>query len=390
MVRIIKKNVYWTIVFLLLFKPDFIEYMGLGNVDKLIDFLRIFIVFGAIINFFYMKEKEAFVLAAAFFQLPIIVSTIIYKGDIRTALVYAASYVTVVILSSQIYKNKSILKGMYSALGIYIFFNLLSILIFPNGMYLSREGMMQWNWIIGYKTEFPIYLIPFICISLLEYMRTKEYKYIFYFFLAGCQPFIVWTVGAMICVSAIGAGYFLCKRESSHIRKYISVKIILILFLIANILLVGFNAYKSWGWLITSVFKKDITLSKREYIWRVFLEAIKESPIFGYGNEYDAYTLSKTAIAPYAHNYLLNLIYISGTFGAMCFLLFLIWLANKTTRDKGKDYYLICTICLGGFLVGCLFESWEMLQAIPLLFALIYYGNRIFEGGAKDERSICN
>ena len=374
------KSIGWTIVFLILLKPDFWEYFHLYIIDTIIDFTRVLIALSVYVSFFYKKSKEKFVFFSVLFQVLIVCSTILNHGDIKSSIVYAAAYCSIIILGSWIVEDRTILKGLFYALSIYIYINFILIVFYPQGWYSGgAQGTMQWCWLLGYKTNFPLYIVPFICVAWLYYESSRNASYLIAGFIAGIQVFMVKTAGGIIAISIV----FLCfilNRRTLFFRKVLSFGKVIIGYIIANIALLFFRVYLYFGDFFYRVLGKEKTLSKRQFIWDAFVPAVKEKIFFGHGNEMDLYTFSRFRYAPMAHNFILGIAYSGGIIGVLSFIGFIIWLAYKKRNDIGTMYYYICTVSILAFLVGSLTETWEMMEAIPVLFALLFSGERIFEG----------
>lgn len=229
---------------------------------------------------------------------------------------YVAAYeISLVILFNHynITKDWNFLKIFVRISEIFIIANLVTILVYPDGMYstveIIDEGVgYEKNWLLGYKNPMIRFMLPACVVSHVLYGGDKGKKEWRAWGLT-----IISLVTTLLVDSSTGFGGMLLFILTILLYKYGDWKLAKKLFTLKNILIVvllidfSFIIIQEIGgfaWIIETVFNRKSDLTGRTDIWRVSIELIKDNPIVGYGaNAGDV--LAKNSYAHHPHNFLL-------------------------------------------------------------------------------------
>lgn len=213
-------------------------------------------------------------------------------------------------------------------LEILIILNLGSVLLYPNGMYMSETTHYTKNWILGYKSSLQYYVFPAMIFSWIssEYKGTSKRKKVF-IILCLIESYLSGNVMLLLCCMTVAIVDFLKLNKKTMLFNIYNYTLIII---IVNVLFLFF-----FGNIMNSKFiiKTMILLQKTSnlggrinIIWPVALKKISESPLLGYGCQTSEWNNNLYGIraAIHAHNQWLELFMNGGVilFIAYCFLVY--------------------------------------------------------------------
>lgn len=129
------------------------------------------IISGIVMIYLIIKESKysKIINKILAFLLIILISTIINGGDIAKC----ATMILNVMLISIIFdygirtNSKYFLDSLEFYLSLIIYINFITIILYPNGMYLSNSGYFS-NWFLGFKNMHILYILPAILCSCLN------------------------------------------------------------------------------------------------------------------------------------------------------------------------------------------------------------------------------
>lgn len=225
-----------------------------------------------------------------------------------------------------------------------VWINLVTIVIFPNGMYTS--GVYTRNFWMGYDNTHIRWQIPAVAISCI-YSLCKFGK-----ITKGNVTLIVVVVLSTILVGSgtstiaimlfvVGLTYILlCKnKEIERGINFFTPFMALIVGIVGSILVIGATIASLRFELLNrviSLFGKDLTLTGRSYIWISALNSIQSNLIWGLGYETSDITsmrlVGRLGYGSSPHNICLEALYNGGIVYAI--LIVLIYLAINSNLKK--------------------------------------------------------
>lgn len=280
------------------------------------------------------------------------------------------------VLLINLFVNKHLfylLKSFNFVFGIYIVLNLMTYVVFTNGLYLDnpREGQYRLAWLLGIENQFAYVLIPGTVLTFIYslYKYNKISKYAWFIFMVSIITIIVsWSATAVVTLAFIIVSLVVINIEK--LKKYYNISILTILYVVIWIFAVQINKFKELNVLIEKFLKKDITLSGRTYIWDEVFYKIPESLWLGFGNNTRVF-VSVFNKEYRAHNMILQIVLDNGI--VSLFLLLLIFIVVGIRIHKSYNPIKLY-ILLGIFsiLIGGLAESYQ-LNYLILFLTLGYY-----------------
>ena len=301
------------------------------------------------------KTTDRFTLLFAAFFLYIILNSFFHEVGVYYVFETYAQIIAIIFLTDCFNDDITYLLDVISTyLLVLAIINLICMLVYPNGMYISTAiTAYEDNWLFGYKGSFIFYLYPLYIISLLNLAYGRKVMWskvsvvlcLAEFLIGSCMSPFVTSIGILIL-------FVLTKRKwplTLSPKLCVTVILILNVFLISGSLL-KFVAVQTF---ITSILKKSITFSGRDVIWATTLNAVRGHPIFGYGVTSPATRLAMYSMFYHAHNNLLEIIYEGGVCWLAFFLLVLFILCatlNKTLQYKSTR--VLCISLLGLLLMS--------------------------------------
>ncbi len=213
--------------------------------------------------------------------------------------------------------TKLFLNSFEMLLSILICVNFLTVITYPEGMYINNLGF-RYNWLLGYKNSHISYVMPAIFISFINSYYTfnkLKLRNILLLIISIISTIMVDNSTGLFALSLISCFLLLSKlfKKRKNILNIFSYSIINI-SLFFGIVIARVQNYFST--IIVDVLHRDLTFTGRTYIWDKVLLMIQRSKIFGYGK-----TFQYTDTIVSSHNQILEILYKNGILGLIGYLL---------------------------------------------------------------------
>lgn len=346
-------------------------------------FLRILIILIYLTKIYYRKIYKDFFIINGWYLI-ILISTLIKRGDILFFINHLSkSYLIYIFLYSYIKKeNKfnivlSTIKNILLFLCIIDFF---LIILFPNGI-LIEKSYYHLNWLLGYKTNRVIYILPLILISsYLDYINLKKISYfniIIYFLLLYSTYLSKATAGYYTLFLYIIILLILGKiKKRKNILNKINFlldirKVFIIIGVIFNFLLL-IQKNNLLRIIVEKYLKKEITLSYRIQIWEKCINEIKYNFFLGKGylSMKDYIDITGYRLGTSAHNFILTILITTGFLGFFYYLWMVIRFYNKN-KSISMEVITIKLSYIFSFILGLTSSAWIFSTFSFLLFILL-------------------
>lgn len=356
-----KINIYWTIlngimIFLVAIKKN-IKW------SSIINYIILFLLLGLIITF-------------------------INDGDFSKMLVI--SYKIIVLSVFIDLKLKTDKENFISAFNIYfvilIIINLLSILLFPDGMYVGDTGYHE-NWFLGYRNSFIIYILPSLFFNFIyAYYKNNKLGILNYLYFTIIIVSVLITKSSTSIIFLIIIFLYLFLKKIGLKLNFINIRNELTLYFSLFFSIVVFRLQNIFKWLIVDILHKDITLTNRVFIWDYVWNFISENNYRGYGMEYSYVRYNKTKIIKsyHAHNELLEITYQFGILGVFLFLLILFKSCKKLWIYKDFELTKLLSVLLFSMLIVFLSESYSY-EYFMYLFVVVFNIDKLVDTSIKRE-----
>lgn len=378
--RISKKNTsQWLLLVLLTLphlKPGYFEQSPL--MDLIFNLWRIVSFAIIIARLVFVKQKiSAIVVLICIQQTFILGVTLLNEGDIYICAVSVFSIISIVLLYDGMrYDREVFLSSQLFCFELMIYINLITELLFPDGMYATHESLFVSNrhWFLGFYNNHTVYFIPAFMFAWL-YKETTGKKLRTYFLT--CVIFIsallVWSGGVLMALFGMAFVYVLLKNRTRlfHYYTYWSIHVFFYLFIVV------LKLQDVFQWLIDGVLGKWRSLLLRMTLWDRTRGFISEAPLFGHGvfNAITRQLENGFNWAGHAHNLLLELLYQGGLVYLALWVTIVIVAGKKLYRYRNTMESKIIAIAFFGWCLATLVEPFTS-PFLMGMFIIAYYSNK--------------
>ena len=273
--------------------------------------------------------------------------------------------------------NSVYFESIFVMLGISYLFNLFSIIkYYPEGMY-RLEKVVGDLYLMGYDNGMIYNLLPLCGVSfILSYKKYGKLitKYsIFALFVSLISEFWVMSASGVLQILFLVILLFVLKKE----RKFITPTFMFSLFFIVSILINVFSIQNEFSWLIVDILNKDLTLTRRTFLWEYAIQVISNNPILGIGFG------EKNIIGVYEreyshpHSMLLDILVKGGVVLMTIFILILNNFSKKFKKSKNIIIKNIIFLVIAVFLIGEVVNSVQYKVFFWSFLVLIEYTEKI-------------
>lgn len=342
---------------------------------------------------FYRKYKPS-KLAMMFllYQVYVIGISFINGTDMANIhlVVSAMKLLAVVALLDFAYTNnyKSVLKCMTVVLMIYVFWDAITVILYPDGLYKSEVIWNEWTttydtqWLYGNKNNRIMYylLLLFLIENIREFTNSLAITVIeFVTAVISCAVAVLTDANTSLIVLITA----LCGIYSNHCKNdqllmRINAKLATVLYCIIEVLII-LGVATFLGPLVEGLFGKNLTFSNRTFAWQAAALLIVQKPLFGWGvlgNEETSALLGNLAYVN-THNQIIDTLLEGGV--VLLFILIFIFIINiKRINNRmrvGENNYLV--LYLLAILVEATFEVLFSAKIVWILLILIYNRTRM-------------
>lgn len=214
--------------------------------------------------------------------------------------------------------------------GLFIIINLISMLLFPDGLYSTAAYDL--NWFLGYKNgiirkSLPVLILLFVN-ALINNRNLNKKEWII---LIATGVSIIMSVSLNCYIGLLVFLVFAVLGYLGKLPKWVKLPVIFILYSVVDFVWVNTNIVTQFEHLI-SLLGKHASASGRVAIWERTLELIKQSPVYGYGGiQSSMYRFSFDISHP--HNLLLYYFMLGGIIAVFLFFLTLCIVNNQMKKN---------------------------------------------------------
>lgn len=309
----------------------------------------------------------------------VVINTVLQRGNIFGCAITAVSIVSVVLLYDMMQDEKAIfLSSQLFCFEILIYVNLLTVILFPKGMYTIDDvnislAVTVKNYFLGYYNTHTKIFIPALMIAFL-YKEVSHKKIRTWLLTAAIftTAILVWSGGELVALFGMAIVYILFKNRT-RLFNYYSYWSLHIWFFVLIICLKLQNLFR---WLIDDILGKWNSLNGRMTLWDRTMDLILDSWVFGFGTKFALERELEGGFdwAGYAHNLLLELMYKGGIINIIFFLMIVIIAGLHIFRYKNSEESKIISIAFLGWCITDLVEAF-FTPFLLAMFVVAYYSN---------------
>lgn len=274
---------------------------------------------------------------------------------------------------------KIFVKAFIYLAGTIVFLNMITVLLFPDGMYENMRGDSG-NWLLGHYNSHFFLVLPWL--TMFTFYSIKKNKNLRFHIILITLLLIIVTYLAGSRTSSISLAFFLLTLVTCFKIKKISlpgIGMIITGSAILSYLMVWMRIQECFSDFIHNVLHRDVTLTGRTSIWDTAINMFWKSPIIGNGAIIYKPNLSSDWSTTQAHNTFLNVLVNGGVIGIILFLLIFILIIPKIRQINQHPYAKLLTATLLAYGVSFLTEMFQLEHIFMMLLFFSYHINDLVD-----------
>lgn len=349
---------------------DYLNIWGVTPIMNLLQMLMIIVSIGYLLT----NRVRVGLYELAWFLLAswIVLTTITHSADVSSALRLGSKIILPLLFFSAFQDDfRFVLRVVYVVLGILVVANFITIIAYPNGMYVTGVTNLAYeNWLLGFKNKHIVFYLP-LMLATFALIETEGVTWdkvavlcsiVFSSLLTGSSTTIV-CMALLVVLSFIP--FFRERYHLFNARTYLVVGLILFLLVVLLRAQEGISA-------VVELLGKDMTFSNRTFLWDTALHQIASSPLTGHGylslDLRHLIYVSQSVMS--AHDQLLEYAVVGGYVLVALYLMANIILAKRLRRTASMRIVQFAAAIYFGMLVIMLTEVYEDILFYSLYFML--------------------
>lgn len=310
-------------------------------------------------SFYEFRRVTPIVLYIVLLEGIILLSAFINKNLNDGSMINVVSILGICILTDCYMRSRNtanFLAVIVAILGVYIFINLFSMLIYPEGMYVDSRGW-ETNYFLGYRNLHIYVYLPFILVyTIYQYIRYGKVNLSFY---GMCMVILISaaisnSITTLLAIALITVLIYLFGRFA--LLKRINIFMVFLFSFLLSLAMVFFNIQNIFSNFIVGTLGKSTTLSDRNRIWLVCLAMIQKQPFLGYGN-FSLRNVLRYMNITQAHNQYIDFFLRGGIVLFVFFSILIFKLSRKLSQVKDTQLHNIILITWIGYFVLFITEA---------------------------------
>jgi O-antigen ligase len=264
-------------------------------------------------------------------------------------------------------------KSQLLCFEIAVYVNLLTILMFPSGLYIEKSDYSLFIadkcWFMGYYNRFTQFFLPAIMFSLInKYMGSSKKRTYLLLGAIIVSSVLVWSGGVLMAVFSTCI-FILLGKKYKDVFNYVNYWLIQPIVLI---LVLAIQIQNHFRWLVDTILDKWASLMGRVNLWSITCRQISSSPIIGYGRKTGLARSMEVGFnwGTYAHNLILEILYQGGIVYLGLFILLVCLCGRKMMRNKNTLVVVVIAAAFGGWSVHSIVEGY----ITPFLMGMFIVG----------------
>ena len=279
------------------------------------------------------------------------------------------------------YNARKTVKILYCILGIEVIANLITIWIFPNGMYTTNYYYeFTQNWFLGYDNLHNLFILPALCLSMInaEYNKKSFVAKLCIIVLFSASVFITWSATSIVAISVWILLWLYVEITNNYRILSIGMSVGVHTVFFFSIIIIRMQNLLEW--LIVDILGKDLTFTGRTSRWDAALRMFQEKPLFGWGVAGTELTRLRLEGFSHCHNHFLQILYQTGIAGMVCFLITLFLLFKPIREMENKKIAFILLDTLFCYLIVGQIEAIMTTTTLYGLITMAYHARKLEQG----------
>lgn len=344
---------------------------------------NIFSLLAMIMLFQHKYRPNKFVRIVTYYYLFLLMMTLISGTMTINIAIYNIKYIVFIACIHMLYQMNpsSTLKTLFNVIFLFVFVDLMTILLYPNGLYTTVTEYSQWssasvaNWFFGNKNNRITWELLMICLATICNSCGYIKKTLYCCTVLSCVVAVFMTKSSTSIVAIVIAVIAVILKKYQPQNININWKIFFALYAgIAALVLVGNVGFLSP--IIYQLFGKDVTFTGRASTWVTVIKYIKEKPFFGWGiiTSDQAIQMISKASAVNAHSQWLQVLLQGGIVGLLIFVAIIFECFKKLNYAKKETQFFLFGL-LFSLLLVMIFEVEMGFTVLLILFLCCEYLN---------------
>lgn len=307
-----------------------------------------------------------------------VLSTLYNNGNLKTSFFSILCPIIVIGLLFETMRDRPgiIIKGGMALSEILIYGNLLTILLFPDGMYGTGAGgdglwFSQLNWLLDNKNDIIVYCL-FACMmaSIYRSQGGSVWRERWLYAASIFSIFLTQSAASMLGITLFTLLMLILKTQKIRFNVYVLLTFNIAIFFLIFV----FRAQDLFSFLIQDVFHKTLTLTGRTRIWDAIWPLVWENPLLGLGiMKYgELHHLLGIRGGGHAHNLILNYLSIGGIPSLLFYLAAMFFVYRKLHRYQNTVAGQILAVTLFIFQILAVQLPYHKMP-MPLFVYQIYF-----------------
>lgn len=377
-IKIRKASILYILFFAAFIRPEYL--VRIQWISVFYHYYRVLVV-GGVFFFFFMKRKHPtkYTFMWIIFEIWILVITLVRGGNISFAINQALT-ICAIALFWQMYADDmyGICKALYYLLAVLIIINFVTLLIFPNGMYVTGvTNTASENWFLGFKNKHVVYFLPFVGLNfLLGKIEGFNWKKLLLIVVVVFSSLYANSSTTIVCLSImLLIGFVPFIREHYKVfNMYTYFGVSILMFIMIPVLRLQYL----FSYFIVTVLKKSIDLTYRTDLWDRAFSEIREHLLTGWGEQSVEikHALYNSQSILSAHNQILEYIYIGGIILLVIYIIINLMLCTKLHRLDKSELVQIASGIYFALQIGLVVEVYTD-SIIYMIYFLLWYIDRL-------------
>ena len=367
------------VMIILLLSFPFFEVSWIKDIfviGALIKVLGVMSFFYIVLMFFINKRVPCFAAVIIFIiQIYMLLVTWIHGLPIYGCIYSIYSMMGIVLIYDFYlsYKPDLFVRSQLLCYEILIYMNLISETIFPDGM------GEKYTWILGYYNRHSQYFIPAVLFTLIyAKMNKKILRSVVLIFAIALSAILAGSGGVIVALTCM-ALFYLFLKNFTFIFNFFFPWIMQVIFLLLT--LAG-TQIPAFTYVINSLLSKQNSFSGRVRLWMVTIQQINERLYLGHGIEPNLERVANSHMgvdwATYAHNLILEVLYLGGL-GYVALLVLLIIVSGKELEKvRSSIYAKIVIVAFFGWGIQSMVEAYTN-SLLMVMFIIAFYTSVFLE-----------
>lgn len=391
-INISPKRVFWFLILLVLIEPEYLRTVG--GLKQIYVYARILVFCFLVFYVSQVKRKVSeFNICLLLLYTILFFVTLFTSGNIVRVISMICSVVSISLYVEIMVHKKSyeLINNFIIILGIFIFINFITLMLYPDGMYvptswedLEGDFFATQNWFLGFKNHHLRFFFPYLYFLFLKY-TTNNYDSEKRMRVLVIVSLVIVGISAVLGKSATvigGFGIFIISFLVQKIfqRDVLTMKEVILSSMAIFAVLMLFGSNKGIVNLVELIFAKSETFGDRLGVWHNVIQNFINHPhklFIGFGRQSNSTVICLLGYNN-THNSFLEIIFTGGVCSFLLFLRLLFVIDKKNAFFKSTSVYRINCCLLLTVLVMMQFETMYYENTILVMFTAMYFINKFY------------